>query len=80
MATTTLDGALIAAYESFDVPVDQFIGDPDLAAEFVAMLEDRSGAEGLDSRTIIRRLVYLRKTGRLPRLRRAYYGRNASNN
>jgi hypothetical protein len=74
------DEALIATYEAFNTPVDQFIGNPGLAEAFASMLRNRAGTPGLDSQKIMQRLVYLRKRGRLPRLRRNYYGRNASNN
>jgi hypothetical protein len=36
----------------------------------------QTGLDGLDAQAVTRRLVYLRKRGRLPRLRRAYRGRN----
>lgn len=74
------DGILIATYAEFNTPVDQFIGNDGLAGEFVHVLEERAGTTGLDSQEILQRLVYLRKRGRLPRLRRNYYGRNPSNN
>ncbi len=77
---SNLDLALVATYEEFDVPVDGFLGDDSLTKAFVASVADRLGSENLDSQDVMRRLVSLRKKGRLPRLRRAYYGRNANNN
>ncbi len=74
------DEALIATYEAFDTPADQFIGNPDLVKAFVTAVQARMGDDGLDTQEVMRRLVYLRKRGRLPRLRRNYYGRNASDN
>lgn len=74
------DQTLIAAYEAFDTPVDQFIGNPGLAEAFATVLASRVDTPAVDSQKIVQRLVYLRKRGRLPRLRRSYYGRNASNN
>ena len=74
------DATLIATYAAFDTPVDRFIGNPDLAEEFTRRLRGRSGAGSLNSQEVMQRLVYLRKRGRLPRLRRNYYGRNASDN
>ncbi len=74
------DDALIATYEAFDTPVDQFIGNTGLAEAFATALMHRVDTPGLDPQEIMQRLVYLRKRGRLPRLRRGYYGRNASNN
>lgn len=79
MDVSTLDSDLIAAYESFDVPVDQFIGNPALAEAFAASLQEQIGNADLDWQAITRRLIYLRKRGRLPRLRRAYHGRNSDN-
>jgi hypothetical protein len=74
------DQTLIATYEAFDTPVDQFLGNPKLTEAFVETLRNRVGNVGMGSEEIMKRLVYLRKRGRLPRLRRNYYGRGASNN
>lgn len=79
MDLSTLDSDLISAYESFDVPVDQFIGNPTLAEAFAASLQEQIGGVCVDWQAITRRLLYLRKKGRLPRLRRAYHGRNSDN-
>ena len=70
------DNALIATYGTFDTPVDQFVGNPDVAEAFVEAVYTQTGLDGLDAQEVTRRLVYLRKRGRLPRLRRAYRGRN----
>jgi hypothetical protein len=80
MDMTFLDDALAKTYEAFNVPVDQFIGDSSLTEEFVTAVLNRAGVVSLDSQAIMRRLVNLRKKGRLPRLRRAYFGRTPSNN
>ena len=80
MVMSNLDSALVAAYEEFNVPVDCFFGDDDLTQAFVTSVGGRIGGEDLDAQETMRRLMNLRKKGRLPRLRRAYYGRNASNN
>jgi hypothetical protein len=74
------DNALIATYQQFDTPVDQFVGNPDLAEAFVAAVHALTGIGDLDAQEVERRLVYLRKKGRLPRLRRAYHGRNGNSN
>jgi hypothetical protein len=79
MATVTLDDALIAIYGDFDTPADQFIGNPALAEEFAGKLRNRLGDASLDLQAIMLRLVYLRKRGRLPRLRRSYSGRHVNN-
>lgn len=80
MGTLPLDNALVETYEHFKVPVDQFIGDSGLTEAFVAAVQQRAGFSGLDSQAIMRRLVNLRKKGRLSRLRRVYNGRNGSEN
>jgi hypothetical protein len=74
------DEILIATYEAFDTPVDQFIGNPGLAEAFATALRNRADTPGMVLQKIMQRLVYLRKRGRLPRLRRNYHGRNGSNN
>lgn len=76
MTPAPLDSALVKTYEVFNVPVDQFIGDSDLTEAFVRTLRKCAGDPSLDSVVVMRRLVNLRKKGRLPRLRRAYYGRS----
>jgi hypothetical protein len=80
MVANNLDLALVAAYEEFKVPVDSFFADDGLTQAFVASVARRLGNEDLDPQKVMRRLMNLRKKGQLPRLRRAYYGRNASNN
>jgi hypothetical protein len=80
MKTTPLDNALTKTYEEFNVPVDQFLGDSALIDAFVSAVQKRFAKADLDSLAIMRRLVNLRKQGKLPRLRRSYYGRNASEN
>ncbi len=75
MDRAPLDDALAATYEEFNVPVDQFIGDAELTEAFVAAVGGRTGAVVSDPPAIMRRLVNLRKKGRLPRLRRSYNGR-----
>ncbi len=80
MATATLDDALVTLYGEFDTPADQFIGNPDLAESFAAALRGRVSDAGLELQEIMQRLVYLRKRGRLPRLRRSYFGRSVSSN
>ena len=76
MNTVPLDDALVKSYEEFNVPVDQFIGDSKLTESFVSTIQAKVGDLGLDTSAIMRRLVNLRKKGRLPRLRRNFYGRS----
>jgi hypothetical protein len=80
MVAGNLDSALVAAYQDFDVPVDRFFGDDGLTQAFVASVAGRLGAADLNPQEVMRRLMNLRKKGRLPRLRRSYYGRNRGNN
>lgn len=74
------DTALVRTYEGFDVPVDQFIGDDGLTDAFVTAVRAEAGDPNLATQEVMRRLVSLRKQGRLPRLRRSYYGRKFSDN
>lgn len=62
-----------------DIPVDQFIGDTGLTKAFVTAVR-QAGDRGSDAQAIMRRLVTLRTQGKLPRLRRAYFGRDPSAN
>ena len=80
METLPLDDILVKTYETFDIPVDQFIGDAGLIEAFVTAVRRQAGDRGSDSQAIMRRLIALRKKGRLPRLRRAYFGRDPSAN
>ena len=80
MVVSNLDSALVASYEEFNVPVDCFIGDDALTQAFVASLAGRLGGEDLNPQEVMRRLMNLRKKGRLPRLRRTYNGRSVRDN
>lgn len=80
MATNNVDSALTATYQEFNVPVDQFFADGGLTQAFVAAVGERLKDADLDPQKVMRRLLNLRKRGRLPRLRRSYYGRGASDN
>ncbi len=80
MDTALLDDVLVKTYEEFNVPVDKFLGDSGLVAAFVAAVGARAGSAEFESQAIMRRLINLRKKGRLPRLRRAYFGRTPSDN
>ena len=80
MIKEAFDSVLVAAYEDFDVPVDRFFADDGLRNAFVASVAKRLGNRKLDAAAVMRRLMNLRKKGRLPRLRRAYHGRNAWGN
>lgn len=70
-----LDDALVATYAEFGVPADQFFADTQLTQRFLRLLAARLKRTVKDPRRTMRRLVSLRKMGRLPRLQRAYYGR-----
>jgi hypothetical protein len=78
MTRGDFDTALVAVYGRMGVTVDAFVGDTALTSSFVASVERRTGVAGLDGREVMHRLMNLRKSGRLPRLHRAYHGRRAS--
>lgn len=80
MEPQPFDDILVKTYETFDIPVDQFIGDAGRTEAFVTAVRRQAGHRGSDAQAIMRRLETLRKKGRLPRLRRAYYGRDPSAN
>jgi hypothetical protein len=79
MVASNLDSVLIDTYLMFDVPVDQFFGDVELAQAFSHEVSQRVGNARLDAQEVMRRLLNLRKKGQLPRLRRAYNSRGGRN-
>ncbi len=78
MKPILLDTVLAQTYEEFSIPADQFIGNSELTQEFASRVRDLVGDVNMESQAIMRRLVNLRKKGKLPRLRRSCSGRNAS--
>jgi hypothetical protein len=76
MISNTFDSTLVWAYKEFDVPVDRFLADDHLTRKFVATVAGKLD-QAVESQQVMRRLMNLRKKGRLPRLRRAYHGRHA---
>ena len=64
-----LDTTLRQLYLEFDTPADRVLSNPQLAEQFFSRVSDRMGAP-LERETVFRRLLTLRKTGNLPRLRR----------
>jgi hypothetical protein len=69
--------AIQGEYAEFNVPADQIVTDSDLSGEFAARVSRRLGLRKvLDATTVNRRLLNERKCGRLPRLERAFNGRN----
>ncbi len=70
MVRSNLDAVLTRLYEEFDVPADQFLADDALTDEFVEHVYRSLGRREPDRQEVMRRLVTLRKGGRLPRLRR----------
>ena len=78
MEQAPFDAVLVATYEEFNVPVDQFIGNPELTDAFVAAVGGHAGEAVSDPPAVMRRLVNLRKKGVLPRLRRSYNGRGVT--
>ncbi len=67
--TTALDIALRNLYLEFDTPADRVLSNPDLGDEFFLRVSDRVGMV-LEKELVFKRLLYLRKRGQLPRLRR----------
>ena len=80
MISENLDSVLLDTYVEFDTPADQFVGDAELTDRFVDSVHDRLGDSRVPARDLMRRLINLRKMGRLPRLRRNYHGRDVNNN
>ena len=64
-----LDDQLGQIYAAFNVPSDQIAQNMKKREEFVAEVKAETGTQ-LQDDDIIDRLIYLRKQGRLPRLRR----------
>ena len=78
---TTVDHVIIDTYVRFAVPADRIVADPNMATSFAE--EVNSSLPGDVNYTVDKinwRLLALRKRGEakggLPRLQRAYYGRN----
>lgn len=63
------DEALIRAYVSLDIPSDQVVADPAHARQYLRLVEEYTG-HPVDGTHARKRLITLRKKGKLPRLRR----------
>lgn len=77
MTPTAFDSTLAAAYAEFNIPVDRFLANERLTQQFVTTVARKLGDPTVESQQVMRRLINLRKKGRLPRLRRSYNGRQA---
>jgi hypothetical protein len=64
-----LDITLRQLYLEFDTPADRVLSNPKLAERFFKRVSDRAGV-AVERETVFNRLLYLRKKGVLPRLRR----------
>jgi hypothetical protein len=64
-----LDTTLRQLYLEFDTPADRVLSNPKLADRFFRRVIERVGAE-FEKEVVFNRLLYLRKKGVLPRLRR----------
>ena len=64
-----LDTTLRQLYLEFDTPADRVLSNPQLAEQFFTRVSDRMGTS-LEREAVFKRLLTLRKTGNLPRLRR----------
>ena len=73
------DAVLKEMYVDYDMPCDRLVSDPAKLRGFVDDYTERTGQQ-LEPSQIAHRLLTLRKLGEakggLPRLRRAYNGRN----
>ena len=63
------DTALCRVYELFNVPTDQLLQNRALGDQFVAKFVAETGMH-VEAQVILDRLIYLRKRGRLPNVRR----------
>jgi hypothetical protein len=69
--------AIREEYPEFQTPADQIVIDSDVSEQFAARVSKRLGLRKvLDATTVNKRLLNERKCGRLPRLERAFNGRN----
>ena len=80
VSTRTLDDVICESYVEFKTPVDRIVASPALSKEFASLVNSQfPRGERRDVETINWRLMTLRKRGEdkggLPRLERAYYGR-----
>jgi len=78
--TRTVDEIIRAKYREFATPVDRILADANLVEAFAAMVNVKLPAdEHVEVKWLNWRLMTLRKRGEgkggLPRLERAYYGR-----
>ena len=64
----SLNRVIVRLYSEFDTPVDSLVTDDVMARRFVEKTQARLG-EPVDGRAILRRLLNLRKSAALPRLR-----------
>ena len=64
-----MDTILRDLYLEFDTPADRVLSNPQLAEQFFKRVVDREGIT-VQRETVFNRLLYLRKKGVLPRLRR----------
>lgn len=65
-----LEEILSIAYKQFDTPADQLATDHQQREAFADAVRVGLGQDDLDTDVVIRRLLAMRKTGGLPRLRR----------
>lgn len=83
MSIATLDSVIISEYLRYNVPADQIVADPKLAAEFQDRVNSQLPPEfRVDPATFNKRLLNLRRRGQanggLARLERGYSGRGSN--
>lgn len=77
VSVAELATAIQNEYPEFNMPADQIVIDSELSEQFAARVSRRLGLrKALDETTVKKRLLNERKCGRLPRLERAFNGRN----
>jgi hypothetical protein len=64
-----MDSILPDVYRRFNVPADAIATDPAAANRFATMVRERMPGQAVDTGVILKRLITLRKNGKLPRLR-----------
>jgi hypothetical protein len=64
-----IDFAITESYPEVDVPADQLVLKPNLGDQFQSAVEEKVGRP-VNKERLMARLIYLRKRGMLPRLRR----------
>ena len=68
--TADTNQRLCTLYEQFDTPADQIVTSAELREAFADRVRARAAEASLPTQEVMKRLLALRKAGRLPRIRR----------